>query len=284
MQMLNQTNEQKKRSYMKDYKLLLAGLILLLIIFIAIFTWLWINNRKHIDPLPIMTDENEPKVMAEGDNDNAVSNLTLSIQADDNLQAALDDVIVRFESRYPHIKVAASYVPSRTLLTLPSASGSGTELDSVLGIDMIVANGRLSAQQLAPLQAELKTAQNDMKQNQANNRKTNDNSGAPDINEETGMAETHRAETRTLTSYNYALRGEQTLEGVILTDNSAAINFRNFLLSSTGQDILEKHDYRNIEGYKNSVDDLFNPNSQSKQASGESKVDVADALSNGDAR
>lgn len=284
MQMLNQTNEQKKRLYMKDYKLLLAGLILLLVLFIALFTWLWINDRKNLDPLPIMSDENEPKVMAEGDNENTVSDLMLSIQANENLQTALDDVIVRFESRYPHIKVAVNYVSSDMLLTLPSISSNGTDLSATLGVDMIVADDKLSVQQLAPLQAELKAAQDDINQNSVSNRKTNDDSEASTIDEDTGLAETYPAETRTLTSYNYAQRGDQTLEGVILTDNSAAVNFRNFLLSSTGQDILEKHGYRNIEGYKNSVDDLFNPNSQSKNTSNENEVDVADALSNGDTR
>ena len=284
MQMLNQTNEQKKRLYMKDYKLLLAGLILLLVLFIALFTWLWINDRKNLDPLPIMSDENEPKVMAEGDNENTVSDLMLSIQANENLQTALDDVIVRFESRYPHIKVAVNYVASHMLLTLPSISSNGTDLSATLGVDMIVADDKLSVQQLAPLQAELKAAQDDINQNSVSNRKTNDDSEASTIDEDTGLAETYPAETRTLTSYNYAQRGDQTLEGVILTDNSAAVNFRNFLLSSTGQDILEKHGYRNIEGYKNSVDDLFNPNSQSKNTSNENEVDVADALSNGDTR
>ena len=52
---------------MKDYKLLLAGLILLLLaIFIALIAWLWTHNRKSIDPLPIMASENEPKA-AKGD-------------------------------------------------------------------------------------------------------------------------------------------------------------------------------------------------------------------------
>lgn len=267
---------------MKDYKLLLAGLILLLILFIAIFTWLWINNRKNIDPLPIMADENEPKVMAEGDNENAISDITLYIQAEENLQAALDDVIVRFQSRYPHIKVVASYVPSRTLLTLPNTvSSDSTDSDSAVGVDMIIGDDRLSAQQLKPLQAELKAAQDRITQSRASTSNAVENGEEPNIDDEASMARTYHTETRTLNSYSYALKGDQTLEGVILTNNTAAINFRNFLLSSTGQDILEKYDYRNIEGYKNSVDDLFNPNSQSKKASNDISVDVADALSNG---
>ena len=49
---------------MRDYKLLLAGLILLLlIIFIAIFTWLWTSNRKNMDPLPIMANNNDTSVV-----------------------------------------------------------------------------------------------------------------------------------------------------------------------------------------------------------------------------
>ena len=77
------------------------------------------------------------------------------------------------------------------------------------------------------------------------------------------------------------MKEKQALEGVILTENTAAINFRNFLLSSTGQDILEKYDYYNIEGYKNSVNDLFNPTSRAQEAANANTVNVADALSNG---
>lgn len=37
---------------MKDYKLLLAGLILLLLtIFIAVFIWLWTSNQKKHRPI-----------------------------------------------------------------------------------------------------------------------------------------------------------------------------------------------------------------------------------------
>lgn len=99
---------------------------------------------------------------------------------------------------------------------------------------------------------------------------------------ETDAVEIDNAEARTLNSFSYALRDKQTLEGVILTENTAAINFRNFLLSSTGQDILEKYDYYNIEGYKNSVDDLFNPTSRAQKTSNTNTVNVADALSNGE--
>ena len=98
---------------------------------------------------------------------------------------------------------------------------------------------------------------------------------------ETGAIETDNAEARTLNSFSYALRDKQALEGVILTENTAATNFRNFLLSSTGQDILEKYDYYNIEGYKNSVNDLFNPTSRAQKAANTNTVNVADALSNG---
>lgn len=267
---------------MKDYKLLLAGLILLLLIlFIAVFTWLWINNRKNIDPLPIMVNENEPKVVSE-EEENTSSNITLHMQVEENLQTVIDDIIVSFESRYPHIKVAASYVPSHALLTVSDIPSRDTERSEfVLGTDMIIANDSLSTERLAPLQANLKAAQTKINQNKANTDKGDESNQEPTTNDKTNTAESDNIETRTLSSYNYALKGDQTLEGVILTDNTAAINFRNFLLSSTGQDILRKYDYHNIEGYQNSVDDLFNPTSQSKRASGNTSVNVADALSNG---
>jgi ABC-type molybdate transport system substrate-binding protein len=251
---------------MKDYKLLLAGLILLLLIlFIAVFTWLWIHNRKNIDPLPVMANKKEPIVVPE-EEENAVSNSTLYIQAEENLQTALEDVVVSFESRYPHVQVRASYVPAHTLLTLSNATSSDDERSEfMVGVDMIIANDSLPTERLAPLQAELQAAQNNKEE----------------AISKTDTAKIDDTNSRSLNSYNYALRDEKTLEGVILTDNTAAVNFRNFLLSSTGQDILKKYDYHNIEGYKNSVDDLFNPTSRAKQASSDTSVDVADALSNG---
>ena len=259
---------------MRDYKLLLAGLILLLlIIFIAIFTWLWSSNRKNIDPLPIMANANESSATTQ-DEVNTLTDSTLYIKAEEDLQAPLDDIIVSFESRYPHVQVVPSYVPASDLLTLSNANPSHDKR-SELGadIDMIIANDSLSADRLTPLQAELKAAQDKINQDKANISNTDD--------KKVDAAETDNAEARTLNSFSYALRGKQALEGIILTENTAAINFRNFLLSSTGQDILEKYDYYNIEGYKNSVNDLFNPTSRAQKAANANTVNVADALSNG---
>ncbi len=264
---------------MRDYKLLLAGLILLLlIIFIAIFTWLWSSNRKNIDPLPIMANANEPSATTQ-DEVNTLTDSTLYIKAEEDLQAPLDDIIVNFESRYPHVQVVPSYVPASDLLTLSNANPSHDKR-SELGadIDIIIANDSLSADRLTPLQAELKAAQDKINQDKENISNTDDKKVDT---AETDAIETDNAEARTLNSFSYALKEKQALEGVILTENTAAINFRNFLLSSTGQDILEKYDYYNIEGYKNSVNDLFNPTSRAQEAANANTVNVADALSNG---
>ncbi len=268
---------------MKDYKLLVAGLILLLIICTVLFTWLWVNNRKNTNPLPIMAGENEPKVIAEDDSETPISDSILHIQAEKSLQEALDEVIVRFESRYPNIEVETNYVPSRTLLTLSDNPSNNKEnTDFIVSTDMIISNSSLPKKQLAPLQAELKAAQNEINQNQADSRQTVQNNKDSIIEDsaETGTTQNSHTDTRILNSYSYALKGDRMLEGVILTDNTAAINFRNFLLSSVGQDILKKHDYNNIEGYKNSVNDLFSPTTSSEKSSNETSVDVADALSN----
>ena len=270
---------------MKDYKLLLAGLaLLLLLIVIAIFTWLWMHNRKNIDPLPILANQNDPTTITEGDTEKTVPKSVLYVQIEENLQAPLDAVIVSFESRYPNVQVMANYVPATTLLTLPSYTASKSEHSNVgVGLDMVIANDTLTAERLAPLQAELKNAQEAAGQNEA--AISNDDDSTIDneiIDNEASNAKTNSTETRTLNSFSYALKDEQALEGVILTNNTAATNFRNFLVSSVGQDILKKYDYDNIEGYKNSVNDLFQPTSRAKKTSGDNPVDVADALSNGE--
>jgi len=276
---------------MKDYKLLLAGLILLLlIIFIAIFTWLWTSNRKNMDPLPIMASDNEPSTIAAEDEESDISNATLYLQAEESLQVPLDDVIVSFESRYPDVQVLANYVPSSAILELSSGRSNDHESASInTGTGMIIANDSLSSERLKPLQAQLKVAQDQANQKARDTQtssvddSTVQNSTAADkdsTSDDNSATEMDRKEARTLNSFNYALKDEQTLDGVILTDNTVAINFRNFLLSSAGQDILKKYDYYNIDGYKNSMDDLFSPTSRAKKASGDSSVDVADALSN----
>lgn len=275
---------------MRDYKLLLAGLILLLlIIFIAIFTWLWTSNRKNMDPLPIMANNNDT---SSADNDeNTIAKSTLHIQAEDGLQAPLDAVIASFQARYPNIQILTNYVPSAALLTLSDndfADSHRTDDERasfLIDTDLIIANGKLSKERLAPLQEQLKTAQDKHNQNKLNDssaqvKKAEDGVDEADA-EVAAHAKSDNTNTRSLSSFGYALQGEQAVDGVVLTQNPAAINFRNFLLSSTGQDILSQHNYTNIDGYKNDMDNLFQPSSRAKHATGELSVDISDALSNG---
>lgn len=276
---------------MKDYKLLLAGLILLLLaIFIALIAWLWTHNRKSIDPLPIMASENESAAAKGDETAKTVPDSILYVRAAKSLQVPLDDIIVSFESRYPHIQVLASYVPPNTLLTLlDNDINANNDSDAAFNTDVIIANDRLSAERLAPLQAKLTASQHQDNQSKANantviteDETNSENADSENANSEQTTAENDNKEARTLTSFNYALKDKQELEGVILTDRTVAVIFRNFLLSSTGQGILEKYDYYNINGYENRVNDLFQPTSRAKKASGDNPVDVADALSNGD--
>ena len=275
---------------MRDYKLLLAGLLLLLlIIFIAIFTWLWTSNRKNMDPLPIMANNNDT---SSADNDeNTIANSTLHIQAEDGLQAPLDAVIASFQAHYPNMQILTNYVPSAALLTLSDndfADSHRTDDERasfLIDTDLIIANGKLSKERLAPLQEQLKTAQDKHNQNKLNDSSTQVKKAEDGVDEADAEVAAHaksdNTNTRSLSSFGYALQGEQAVDGVVLTQNPAAINFRNFLLSSTGQDILSQHNYTNIDGYKNDMDNLFQPSSRAKQATGELSVDVSDALSNG---
>lgn len=266
---------------MKDYKLLLAGLlVLILLIFIGIFTWLWSSNRKNADPLPIMATESEQSTSASGDDINTIATSILHVQAEEQLQAALDDVIMKFESRYPNTQVLALYVPAKSLLTLPGTSNANNEPSSLpIHIDVIIADEKIAQTRLIPLQALLNDAQTKLNHSEINTRSTaQDNLNPVNANPATSN---DSIEARHLASFSYAVKNTDSVDGVILTDNPIAVSFRNFLLSSAGQDILKKYGYDNIDGYKNSVDDLFNPASRGKKASGQPSVKVADALSNG---
>ena len=264
---------------MKDYKLLLAGLILLVLTaFIAIFTWLWTNNRKNTDPLPVMVSTNETVAVEDGGDE--VLPQTLYIRAEEGLQAPLDDIIASFRSRYPRIQVSASYVPANVLLAVSKNEATkDSQLHSVFDTDVIIANEDLSTERIAPLQANIASASHKDPQHQ-----TTGNTADTDVldadKQDTDNAENDRKKIQTISTFNYAIKDEKALKGVVLTDSTTAISFRNFLLSSTGQQILEKYDYHNVDGYENSVDDLFKPTSRAKQPSGDNPVDVADALSN----
>lgn len=272
---------------MKDYKRLLAGIIILiLIVLMGIFTWLWSSNRKNADPLPIMTRENQHLANELEDDINTIPASILQLQAEEQLQVALDDVITVFESYHPNVQVLARYVPTQSLLDLPDISMSNHEPASFMNPDIIMADGNINQTQLSTVQALLDNSQN--KSNNKNQVNTNateqDNKDSITINDETNTDNVNNIDNsavRNLASFNYALKGKQAVDGVILTDNPIAVSFRNFLLSSAGQDVLSKYKYDNIDGYKNSVDDLFNPSSRTKNTSGQPAIKVAEVLSNG---
>ncbi|WP_058369902.1 hypothetical protein [Psychrobacter sp. ENNN9_III] len=196
---------------MRDYKLLLAGLVLLLLaIFIGIFAWLWNSNRKNIDPLPITASTNED---TSTDEDDSATTRILYVQAEDRLQVPLDDVIVRFESRYPKLQVLARYVETDELLDLPDlkALKSATTSDNnaidensrfIVNTDIIMANDKITKDRLAPLQTSLKALQ-------AERNKTVDTADTNlenDDKRENTETSTDNKETRNLSSFSYALK------------------------------------------------------------------------------
>ncbi len=253
---------------MKDYKLVIAGLVLLfIVILLGVFAWLWINNNKNIDPLPILSDKNAQSGQDNTEEDsNEVKNdtdaNTLYIQAQQPLQVPLDAVIVSFEARYPHIQILTNYVPATDLLILDNSNAT----------DIVIADDKLSDTLLSLLQDELN-------QNVQNNVVNPPAQSRSDTESEEAAVENNEA--RILNPFGYAMRNSQTVEGVILSDKPVAISFRNFLISSTGQDILRQYEFNNIDGYQNSVDDLFNPTSTAKTAVEQTEV-VKEALTNGE--
>ncbi|MGP4787790.1 hypothetical protein ACTXGJ_01525 [Psychrobacter sp. 1Y11] len=257
---------------MKDYKLLLAGIILLLLlIIIGVISWLWLNNSKNIDPLPILSNEDAKSLQenAEEDSDAVKNNTdanTLYIQAQQPLQVPLDDVIVSFEARYPHMQVLTNYVPATDLLIL----------DNTNPTDLVIADDKLSDSLLVLLEDELNS---NIKNNIVDAPSSSKNSSVTDVENPESKTTPENDETRTLNPFGYAIRESQTVEGVILSDKPLAINFRNFLISSSGQDILRQYEFDNIDGYQNSVDDLFNPTSHGKTAVEETEI-VTDAITN----
>ncbi len=267
---------------MKNYKLLLAGVcLLLLIVFIGVFMWLWSHNLKNTDPLPITTNSNgELSADAEDEPDtDTIATSILYLQAEDKIQVPLDSIIVRFESRYPKIQVLAQYVPKKSLLTLPSTNISDTNPSPfIVNTDIIIADGELTQSRLAPLQITLNDAQRAYNQSQINAARMAQYSNDSESGNADAPMPKDNNEARNLVSFSYALKATQAKDGVVLSNNPTAIIFRNFLISSTGQDILKQYGYENVDGYKSSVDDLFNPTSHGKTSNGDDSVEIAKAL------
>ena len=261
---------------MRDYKLLLAAITLVLAcIFIGVFLWLWISNGKNTDPLPIMVNENA-YTQNDEDNQEALVNSILYVQAEDTLQTALDDLIIRFESRFPRVQVWVNYVPATALLSLNARQNESADNAP---IDLIMAEAKLSQARLAPLQATLNNPQNKQNRSQINDIKLNNHQPEAMTTPTSQSTDNGNLEVRQLTAFSYATKHSETIDGVILTDNPIAATFRNYVLSSAGQDILNKYDYDTIDGYKNSMDDLFNPSSRAKKAEADNEsVKIADAF------
>ena len=234
-------------------------LALILAVLLGILGWLWNGNHNHTDPLPIVDYDmiqSQDNATASADkaigNINTATNNILYMQAANSMQLPLEDVIVRFEARYPNVQVVTSYLPADALLNLPHTNATTREsVPLAVPIDIIIAEDTLADSQMALLQSSLDTI----------------------------TTETNQAESRNLVPFRYAIKQATSVEAVILTENPVAINFRNFLLSSDGQDILEQYNYDNIDGYNNSVDDLFNPPSRGTTAVEHTEV-VVDILSN----
>ena len=263
---------------MKNYKIILAGLaLLLLVILIGAFLWLLNNNTKNTNPLPIVAKGAQQTPNEDDSSSDTIENSVLYLQAENDIQVPLDDVIVRFESRYPRIQVLANYVPKKTLLTLPKTSISRNNPSPfLLNIDIIIADDNLTQSQLAPLQSILNKAQDAYNRSEMNASKMVQDGDSDENAAELASKDINKS--RNLASFSYALKKEQAVDGVVLTDNPTAVTFRNFLLSSTGQDILKHYNYDSIDGYKSNMDDLFNTASVSKDANGEDSVDITKAL------
>lgn len=262
---------------MKDYKrVLIAIALLLLLVIIGLLSWLWLSNRKNMDPLPVMVSDSAmisatTNEQEDPDSGNEVATTVLYIQAENRLQPALDDIIARFEARYPSVKPSVRYVPSAQLLTLPTVDVSQNTSDLAqplkATIDVIIADSNLDDARLSALQTLIDEAQSELNENQIG-----DNQIQAD-----GSTQVDNNEARTLSSFSYAIKASKPVDGVILTNNPGAVSLRNFLLSSVGQDILNNYEYSNIDGYDNSMDDLFNDSSSGVIED----VEVTDILQNG---
>ena len=287
---------------MKDYKILMIGILLLiLIVLILLCAWLWSHNRKYINPVPVIADTSSNELSAK--DSEAIYNASVHIQADKALERILNDLIVRFESRYPSIQVTVDYMTKAALFSVQTNDADSK--DYLVDTDIIMTNNSLAEAQIEHLQNIVNQAQK--QRNQYTQRQNPDlttpeaveetdasadtevsqadkpqaDSADTNTQEQTTTTDKNNSEARKLSAFSYALRkkqSEQMLQGIVLTNNPAAVSFRNYVLSSAGQDILGRYDYGHIDGYQKNIDELFNPTVAENK---EPTVDVADALKDG---
>ena len=287
---------------MKDYKILMIGILLLiLIVLILLCAWLWSHNRKYINPVPVIADTSSNELSAK--DSETIYNASVHIQADKALERILNDLIVRFESRYPSIQVTVDYMTKAALFSVQTNDADSK--DYLVDTDIIMTNNSLAEVQIEHLQNIVNQAQK--QRNQYTQRQNPDlttpeaveetdapadtevsqaeklqaDSADADTQEQTTTTDKNNSEARKLSAFSYALRkkqSEQMLQGIVLTNNPAAVSFRNYVLSSAGQDILGRYDYGHIDGYQKNIDELFNPTVAENK---EPTVDVADALKDG---
>ena len=233
----------------KKFKSILIGIILFTVTaLITILTWLWQHNAKNVNPLPIPSNELELTKPLPEDNENTLiatdqsidaNELVIQVCASSQINEALETALVSFNQRYPRLQVNLTYSDSPQLINECPADEQ----------DVLLFTHTLSTATLKKL-TDATNISSPAKQTTDNHAQSNETDSAASISET-------RSNVR---PFNYALFDGQRLEGAILSDKPGAISFRNFLLSSIGQDIFVDHGYDNIEGYNNRVDNLFNTN------------------------
>jgi hypothetical protein len=225
---------------MRRFKSILIGLILLIATtLMSLLSWMWQRNSHNINPLPIPANDIELSLPIEEDgaeqNGTSAQSATEQVLAcaDEQIQPALTEAIIKFERRYPKLNVKITYADSGRLL-------QDCEVDKQ---DMLLFARPISENTLATIEKTTRT------------EKAAQQTAPPTTDAKDSKVD--------ITPFTYTLKQEYRFEGALLTDSNPAVNLRNYLLSSVGQDTFIQFGYDSIDGYRNQVDDLFNPKMKS---------------------
>jgi hypothetical protein len=237
-----------KTLLMRRFKSILIGLILLIATsLMSLLSWMWQRNSHNINPLPIPANDIELSLPIEEDgpeqNGTAAQSATaLATEqvlacADEQIQPALTEAIIKFERRYPKLNVKITYADSDRLL-------QDCAVDKQ---DMLLFARPISENTLAAIEKTTRTEK-----------------AAQQTTSPTAPPTTDAKDSKVdITPFTYTLKQEYRFEGALLTESNPALNLRNYLLSSVGQDTFIQFGYDSIDGYRNQVDDLFNPKMKS---------------------
>ncbi|WP_230661126.1 hypothetical protein [Psychrobacter sp. I-STPA10] len=228
-------------------------LLLISILFCALYTLLWHYNHSISAPLPIESTLNTQTMTKTFDNNNNQS--ILHILAAQSLQSALIPIVERFDRHHPEIQVHVHYIDPIDL--------NATKTTTTHPIDILLIPQEMPADEKLHFTAaahpiatpSIQTVDEFVDTKQQEKSVDSINSQSTYQPSQTNIHSQPSATAHYWQQFNFALQGQTLYQSRLLTDQEASILFSRFLLTSNSQDDFIHAGLQSIDFYHNQVDD-----------------------------